>query len=247
MQVGICDDDPQCRNYFKTLIQRNNIFTVPMIITEFSSIRQLLNQLKKIDLLFLDIELGNDNTLTYLTQTKSLKNRTAEISNLPIIVLISSHPCYITQSYQLPIFQFLLKPVQSSLFNKVFIDCQKYYLQMHNHCTVQTEQGIIRILPLKQIICIKSEKQKIFYYANDQKWYHSKEESLIRVVERLQYYGFCQIHKSYIINLAFISQLNEDSVTLILNHKFSTLPIGKKYSNHVQQQYLLYSATKGVC
>lgn len=243
MQVGICDDDAQCRNYLKSLLQENNIFTEPIIISEFSSVQQLSNQLKKVDILFLDIEVGTENSLTYLAQTILLQNY--ETLNEPIIVLVSSHPCYVTQSYQLPIFQFLLKPVQPALFAKVFIDCQKQYLQMHKHCTVQTEQGVDRILPLKQIVCIKSEKQKIFYYADDYKWYHSKEGSLLHVVEQLQYYGFCQIHKSYIINLAFLSQLKNDSVTLSINHKTTTLPIGEKYSDHVHQQYLQFLATKG--
>lgn len=238
MQVGICDDDPQCRCFLKTLLKQGTICSEFMIINEFESLQQLTDYTQKIDILFLDIEVGNDNSLTYLSQTNTLAYN-------PIIVLVSSHTCYVTQSYDVPVFQFLIKPIQPELLTQVFMECQKQYINMQKHCTVQTEQGIERILPIQQIVCIKSDKQKIFYYATDQKWYYSKENSLANALKQLQYFGFCQIHKSYLVNFAFVIQIKEQAVTIQLGKKLSTLSVGKKYLTDTQQKYLQYMATKG--
>lgn len=112
MYVGICDDELTIHTQVADLLKQQK-WPVPIEILSFTSLDGLLEQYQSLDVLFLDIEVGTENSLEFLAKQQRMPRR-------PIIVLISSHSNYITRSYQISVFQFLLKPLQRELFNHVF-------------------------------------------------------------------------------------------------------------------------------
>lgn len=143
MNVGICDDAQECQLAISQLIEEQHV-PEPINIMTFSTLEALLSQTKLLDILFLDIEVGEENSLECLSQHK-------ELQEIPSIVLISSHSCYITKSYQAAIFQYLLKPVYPEIFEQVFSACYERYQRLQQICTLQDEQGLVW-----RFHCIKS-------------------------------------------------------------------------------------------
>ena len=119
MDVGVCDDDAQIRAQLITLLQNKN-WPVPVQIQQFSTLTQVTAWPQPLDVLFLDIEVGQENSLLWLAQHQPLAND-------PLVVLISSHSCYVTGSYQVSVFQFLLKPLLPDLLYNVFGHCCQQY------------------------------------------------------------------------------------------------------------------------
>lgn len=122
MYVGVCDDDRNSLIEVTQLIKAQEVLTPIKIIT-MSTLAELLEVQKKLDILFLDIEIGQENSLDFLNQFHNN-------IQVPTIVLISSHSCYVTRSYQVSVFQFLLKPLQLNLFTQVFADCYQRYIKL---------------------------------------------------------------------------------------------------------------------
>lgn len=233
MYIGICDDEPENLEEIAALIQKQNCL-ISMEIVKFSTMQQLCQHTQKLDVLFLDIEVGQENSLEYLLADK--------LPYIPIIVLVSAHPCYVTPSYHAAIFQFLLKPLQPALFAKVFAACCQRFQQLQQCCALKDAQGETCYILLRHIVFIKSERRRVVYCDHNQKQYFSTEQSLQTALERLQHFGFCQIHKSYLVNLAYVDEIKKNCLAVQMTKKMMELSVGKKYLQTVQQRFLDYLA-----
>ena len=236
MYVGVCDDNIQDREELIRCVKKQDS-PVPVQILSFSTIYELEQSKQKPDVLFLDIEVGEENSIEYFQKSSLL-------SMIPVIVLISSHSYYVTSAFTIPVVQYLLKPVQPELFEKVFVDCCKRYMQLQQYCEVISKNQEKRIFPLRQIVYIKSEYRKLIYTDILNRQY-SGMEGLQLTLNRLQPFGFCQIHKSYLVNLQFVTEITEKGVIVQLRNKKVSLPVGKKYLETARQLYLKYLTVKG--
>lgn len=236
MYVGICEDDAEQMLTLTKLIEAQPS-PVPVQILQFATLDQLEQSIKKPDILFLDIEVGKENSIAYF-------EKSAKLSAIPIIVLVSAHAYYVTSSFTVPVHQFLLKPIQPELFATVFVGCCKQYMLLQQCCEVTSAQGAKLLLPLRTMVFIKSERRMLTYtdMANNT---FTGSESLQSIYRKLKPFGFCQIHKSYLINMAHLVSLTEQEATLSLQNKSIILPVGKKYADTAKQQYLQYLAEKG--
>lgn len=236
MYVGICEDDAEQMLTLIKLIEAQPS-PAPIQILPFATLQQLEQSSNKLDMLFLDIEVGKENSIAYF-------EKSAKLSAIPIIVLVSAHAYYVTSSFTVPVHQFLLKPIQPELFASVFAGCCKQYMLLQQCCEVTSAQGVEQLLPLRTMAYIKSERRMLSYTDIDNNTY-TGTESLQSIYQKLKPFGFCQIHKSYLINMALLVFLTEQEATLSLQNKSIILPVGKKYADTAKQQYLQYLAEKG--
>jgi len=232
MDVGICDDDQACQLAISQLIKEQHV-PEPINIMTFSTLEALLGQTKLLDLLFLDIEVGEVNSIDCLNQYK-------ELQRIPSIVLVSSHSCYTTKSYQATIFQYLLKPVYPEIFEQVFSACYERYQRLQQICTLQDEHGLVWRIPLHKIVCIKIERRRLVYYDEEQKEYWGATQSLTRVLDKLKLFGFCQIAKDCLVNLAYVTSVENNFAVIKLKCQVGKLAVGKKYLEEAKRQYLRY-------
>lgn len=236
MYVGICEDNAQDMYHLIQLLKALDC-PVPLQILQYTTLLQLEESLPKPDVLFLDIEIGTENSIEYFGQSDTL-------SAIPIIVLVSSFSYYVTSAFTVPVFQFLLKPVQPEIFAKVFVACYKQYMQFQQYCEITSLQNEKKILPLRHIVYIKSEHRRLIYTDIFDNLY-TGTEGLQITLTRLLPFGFCQTHKSYLVNLTFVTSITEKGVAVQLENKKISLPIGKKYLDTARQSYLKYLTVKG--
>ena len=236
MYVGICEDDAEQMLALIKLIETQPA-PVPIQILQFATLEQLELSITKPDILFLDIEVGKKNSIAYFEKSDKL-------SSISIIVLVSAYSHYVTASFTVPDFQFILKPILPELFSKVFAGCCKQYMLLQQCCEVTSMQGGKRLLPLRTMAFVKCERRILTYTDIDNSTY-TGTESLQSIYQKLQPFGFCQIHKSYLVNMALLVSLTEQEATLRLQNKSIILPVGKKYADTAKQQYLQYLANKG--
>lgn len=236
MFVGVCDDNRQDREELIQCIKKQDS-PVPVQIFSFSTIHELEQCKQKPDVLFWDIEIGEENSIEYF-------QRSGILFSIPVIVLVSAYSYYVTNAFTVPVAQFILKPIQPNLFEKVFAECCQQYMRLQQYCEVTLRNQEKRIVSLRHIIFIKSEYRQLIYTDTLNRQYIGTE-GLKTVLNRLQQFGFCQIHKSYLVNLMFVSSITEKGVAIQLENKSLSLPAGKKYLNTARQIYLKYLAVKG--
>lgn len=236
MIIGICEDDPFFRQELRQKIQAQPQALVPIQIMEFASGENMLSSDAPFDLVFLDIELQE--------QQSGLALAAALLQKLPnlILVFISSYTEYIATALHLPTFQFLLKPVNDDLFAEEFARCIDRYRSDHDTMTIR--QGGEKIeVAMQDILYITTIKRKMQIY--DQHGHvYERYGKLSDWEDFLLVHHFVRVHKSYLVNCRYIKKLQSIAVLLRDPQKEAllSLPVSRRYKDNaltVYQNYVL--------
>ena len=238
MLIGICEDNQEIRKEIKHEIEQRKDAGLFQILT-FSSGEEMLTANEAFDLVFLDIELSG--ILTGLDVAQRLQNELPDI----IIVFISGYTKYITSSFHLHAFQFLLKPLETSLFQEEFDRCLLKYKSSHSLFRINQSGEVIDI-ELREIMYIESKKRKLLIYLRNGRCYEIYGK-ISECEEKLAIYYFVRIHKSYLINCYYVKKMNE-TVVLLKGQKpdnIISLPISRSYKGNAKEQYKVYCLELG--
>jgi len=182
---------------------------------------------QQIDILFLDIQMPE---LTGVEFLKVMKEK-------PAIVLTTAYSEYALEGYQLDVTDYLLKPFSFDRFlkaaNKAMdqvqlrrsnpenaSNSQKEYLMLH------ADHKIYRIA-MSDIKYIEGLKEYVSYYTAEKRIIVL--QSLKSIEESLPPDKFIRIHKSYIVPIARIKNLDGNQV--LIGDKL--LPVGRSYKDEL--------------
>ncbi|WP_343329588.1 LytTR family DNA-binding domain-containing protein [Polaribacter staleyi] len=223
MNCIIIDDEKMARVIIKTLC--NEIDSLN-ILEEFPSAIQAIKYLNEneVDLIFLDIHMPNFSGLDFI---RSLKNP-------PKIILTTSDPKFAIEAFEYDfIVDYLLKPVELPRFKKAIEKAEKKNIPVttsvkqttttkdtDNDFYVNIDRRLIKIdLPSIYLIEAKGDYIKIKTESKDYK-VHS---TLKKIEEKLPDSLFLKIHRSYIINIKKIIDIEDNSVLI----KKDVIPVSR--------------------
>ena len=106
LQIAICDDDPEMRRqlYQYTLRLTHKQADQVRIVTFSRGEELLANMPKGLDILLLDIDLGDENGVEV---ARRIRQENEDVN----IVFITNLPQYAVQGYKVRAFGYLLKPL----------------------------------------------------------------------------------------------------------------------------------------
>ena len=223
MNCIIIDDEKMARVILKTLC--NEIESLHLI-DEFSSAIQAMKFLNetKVDLIFLDIHMPDFNGLDFI---KSLKEP-------PKIILTTSDPKFAINAFEYDfIVDYLLKPIELPRFNRAIKKAEKKEIALassskkiskgddiENDFYVNIDRRLIKIdLPSIYLIEAKGDYIKIKTEGKD----YTVHSTLKKIEEKLPDSLFLKIHRSYIINIRKIIDIEDNSVLI----KKDVIPISR--------------------
>lgn len=189
-----------------------------------------------IEIIFLDIHLPKISGIDFL---KILPSK-------PKIILTTAFPDYALQGYELDVADYLLKPFSFERFVKAV---SKIVYQQENtplspptllpKQTVPTEQFLFvktgkdyQKIDIAAIQFIKSNGDYTQLFTTNGKYLVS--HPLKYWLDKLDTTSFCQIHKSYLVNVQHISKVTGNQVYIGNN----LLPIGRTYREGFINDYL---------
>ena len=216
----ILDDEPLAVELLKKHASENDNLTISLATTEvFEAIDFLKNN--KVDLIFTDIQMPE---LTGIQLMKILDHSQK-------FIVTTAYPNYALESFNFHVVDYLLKPITKDRFDssvKKYVD----FFQMTSTKNQSTYlfvkadgkqvkinfSDLIYIEGLKDYIRIHTKTEKILVL-----------ETMKSFEEKLPNH-FKRIHRSYIINLDFLTSIDGNSV--YLNQKI--LPIGETYRKEMK-------------
>ena len=216
MNCIIIDDEKMARVIIKTLCSEIDFLN---ILEEFSSAIDAIKYLNesKVDLIFLDIHMPNFSGLEFI---RSLKNP-------PKIILTTSDPKFAIEAFEYDfIVDYLLKPLELTRFKKAIqkagikdlnaasstISDNLSKKEVDNDFYVNIDRRLIKIdLPSIYLIEAKGDYIKI---KTDNKDY-TVHSTLKKIEEKLPDSLFLKIHRSYIINIKRIIDIEYNSVLIM--------------------------------
>ena len=220
MECIIIDDEKMARVITRTLCEQYSELNV---VDEFSNAIQAIKFLNenKIDLIFLDIHMPDFNGIDFI---KTLKTP-------PKIILTTSDPKFAIEAFEYDfIVDYLLKPLELSRFKKAIQKAQNQKNELlaeknnkvdnTNDFYVNIDRRLIKI-DLSSIYLVEAKGDYIHIKTDDKNYVvHS---TLKKIEEKLPDSLFLKIHRSYVINIKKIIDIEDNSVLI----KKDVIPVSR--------------------
>lgn len=223
MNCIIIDDEKVARVIVKTLCDRVDSL---IVLEEFSNALGAIKYLNEntVDLIFLDIHMPDFNGLDFI---KSLKKP-------PKIILITSDPNFAIEAFEYDfIIDYLLKPLEFNRFKKAIEKANNKELsaisskintsvnqEIENDFYISIDRRLIKIdLPSIYLIEAKGDYIKIKTESKD----YIVHSTLKKIEEKLPDALFLKIHRSFIINIKKIIDIEDNSVLI----KKDVIPVSR--------------------
>lgn len=208
MKIAICDDDIRIAEY---IAQKISAYKFENSIEIFNNSDSLINYLNskenKVDLLFMDIVLGDKNGID---AAEKITEKHSDI----LTVFITAFADKFSEEIFLKIkpYGYLHKPIKDEILHH-YLDSAKHDIEIKNK-KLSVKIGLDSIdIPFKKIMFIESEKRLSHIYANGcEKPYdtYAKLDDIQRNLDD----GFFRCHKSYIVNAEYIKSMEKDCFIL---------------------------------
>ena len=228
MRCIIIDDDKLSRVSLEKLCEK-----VPDLdlVASYESALHAIDEVKShqdLDLIFLDIHMPELDGFDFL---KTLKNP-------PRVIFTTSDESRALEAFEVEAVDYLIKPVTlprllSAVQRinrqevRVFNEEKSQDVAFEEEIFVHTDKRLVRI-PVKDICIIEAKGDYILIKLDDQKM-HVVRSTLKSIEGRLSPKKFIKVHRSYIVNISKIVDI-EDSSILVQNE---IVPISRSLRNEV--------------
>ena len=218
MKALIVEDELSMAQYLENSLNRlYPQITIVKVLNKLDALAHYL-QTEPIDILFLDIQVQDKNSIDFLTEHDLFQNIH--------IVITSAHASYALKAYNIHPFHYLLKPIDLDELQEIV---DKLILKINSNQTptvvkIRTKMGWQLISSDEILYCqangaythIQVEKEN-FISSKNLKYFEEKLSTLIRV------------HHSYLVNPKFITNLEELKWCVLMNGE--KIPISSRKKN----------------
>lgn len=206
IKVAICDDEKEFADKLeKKITEYAEKQQIDISIEKYYDAESLLrNQLELYQILFLDVKLGKDNGIEIgrMIRKRSINS---------IIIYISSYIEMAPMGYEVKAFRYIVKNDLEQVFPYTLRDALEE-LKKRNKTYEIKNQGKTEKILLSHILYFESFKRYVTIYT--QKGDYQQYRKLSDLEEELKEAGFSRIHKSYLVNMAHITCIQNGEVHL---------------------------------
>lgn len=230
----IVDDEPLARSSLKSALgEFEEVEIVKECANGFEAVQAV--QSMHTDVLFLDIQMPK---LDGFDVAELLGN------DAPIIIFVTAYDEYAIRAFETKALDYLLKPVNPERLAKTIEKIKEHLveddfpsidklIEAHRKDSAPITQILVRdrsdvhILPVEEVMYIEAQDDYIEIHTT--KGSYLKNERISNLEDALDPRQFCRIHRSYIMNIEFLSKIEphtKDSKLAILKNG-RNLPISR--------------------
>lgn len=235
MRILICDDDPMILQQLESNLTdffKNSKQKVPEIMT-FDHGEELLDTATANDIIFLDIELPDKSGILV---GEKLKKKYPDI----IIFIITTYVEYLDDAMRFQVFRYLLKPLDKQRLFRNMKDALLLYNSTNQNIPVETKDGVYMI-NLSDIIFVEARGRTITVYTPDKNYI--AVNNMAHWIKTLNMPCFFQSHRSFIVNMKYVSKFNHSLIDLYDN-KYTAYLTRRKYSQFKNAYFLYLESTR---
>lgn len=206
MRILLCDDDPAVLQQMERLLRKffQQIGAKPPKIALYTDGEKLIQSRDTGEIAFLDVEMPG---LSGIYTGERLKKANPRIK----IFILTSYMDYLDEAMKFHVFRYLSKPVDEK---RLFRNMKEalYQIEMETEpVPIETKDGII-VRQAEEIVYIETDRRKTNIITVDQVY---ETVHPMRDWDALLQIGcFFQTHRSFIVNMRYVTAFTKDIVTL---------------------------------
>ncbi|MBU5478487.1 LytTR family DNA-binding domain-containing protein [Eubacterium sp. MSJ-13] len=238
--IAVCDDEDGFLVLEQKLISAYmQKHAYQYCVDTFSSGTDLLKRgsvITNFDIIFLDINMDKLNGIETARKIR-------ESGSDAYIVFVTAFISYAIEGYKVDAVRYLLK--ESDCLEASLEECLDSIIRRMNYQenreTFAFLEGDMTISP-DDIVYIESNLHKLtFHLVKKYKERYTIYEKLDVLEKRLNYYNFCRIHKSFLVNLKYVEEIKRYNVKLTENvcHT-SYLSVSQSRYLDAREQFIFY-------
>ncbi len=241
IRIAVCDDDRGMLENLIGIIERAFAkCTDDFKVFGYNEGRILLNEhrAETFDIVFLDIDMP---TLSGFDIAKAMRDN---FSN-SFIVFVTSHAELVYESLDFQPFHFIRKncrtPIEVSI-NKV---AKKLMQHMKQNEKIILSDELYGECPIyvRDIIYMEGDQHYVNFCVAGRDVPLRVRETLKNCEDNYNKYDFVRIHKSYIVNLKYLSDIDSKNDIATVDSVNVKLPVGRGYKKAANDRYKLYLRT----
>lgn len=235
-RIGIVDDESSSIDSLKSLIEENYPEVIVAFIAKTLEETRIMLGNEKIDILFLDVQLGDGTGFDLLP----------ELDDKIRVVFATGYDQYAVRAFEVNALDYILKPIQLDRLERVM---QMYSDEEKRNRTLPPirsdddillqDNGVADLVPIKSIQYIESDKDYTKVYTKKRNWFIRK--SLNHWEETLPATMFLRIHRSIVVNMEHVETVQKTTTgcfQVSLNNLNKTLTSSRRYANRLKRFYI---------
>ena len=206
MRIVFCDDNAaaleQVLNEVTEYFQEQGGIQPELVSYDQSEV--LLAQEKSVDIAFLDVQMPG---ISGIEVGIELKKRNPFVK----VFIVTAYPDYLDEAMGAQVFRYLSKPVdRERLRANLHEAVRQYHLDTRSYPVV-TEQGVV-VCRAEQIVCVEATQRRVLVHTLD--GILVSTDTMEHWKTTLDLPCFYLSHRSYLINLRFVSAIGKDKILL---------------------------------
>jgi DNA-binding LytR/AlgR family response regulator len=230
MRIAVLDDEKEEREQTKEYVRRFcQEFHTGISMDEYESAERLLQaDLDIYEIIIFDIELGGMSGMEAARQIrKSYPN--------VVMLFITNMAQFAIEGYEVEAVDYVLKPVTYADFSLKFQKAmRKAAGNKENFILLDCVEGLRRI-SISGLLYVEVMAHYLIYHTKDRQY--KLRGSMKECETELRPYYFTRVHKSYLVNLAYVDNIKSSDIVLTGGEM---IPIGKVYRETLLQQFMSY-------
>lgn len=202
LRAMIVDDEEPARAELRYLLERTG--RVESIV-EATSAREAVERLMegRPDVMFLDISMPKTSGMQLASALRTLKNP-------PAVVFVTAYSEHAAKAFDVDAVDYLVKPVETErlmqALDKVQLLMGSAAAAKSSSERIPVEKGGRKILvPVDQIRYIEAKDDYSCIYTDEERYLSTI--SLAQLENKLSPHGFFRVHRSYIVNLEYVQDV----------------------------------------
>ena len=230
LEIAVCDDEEYELNQLNSMILKYcKEKNIKVFVSMYTRGEELLHSTKSFQIIFLDIKMGQ---MDGIKTAKLIRSNDKNVK----IIYVTNFSNYQTDAFTVRAFGYVKKPFTYETICKQLDDVMEYSAQEKKKITFtfDTELGI-KTLNIDDIYYFESYNHKIKIVSKDRALEIS--DSINNILINLKSYGFAMPHKSFVINLLYVSSIKGYDVTLTCG---DIIPISQKRAVEFKAEFHSY-------
>lgn len=206
IRVAICEDEKDTQllieDYIHNILKNINI---EHEIKKYDLGEELLeSNLKDIDILLLDIQMGQINGMDTARKIR-------EVDNKMEIIFITSLIDYVQEGYEVRAYRYLLKSIELEELKKHLLTCIKEIENKNSYILIKNKSNTYKIYS-NEIKYIEVQKKNMLIHTINKNL--DVRYSLEKIEKDINLDKFVRCHKSFLVNLSYVENIKSNTIIL---------------------------------